>query len=640
MTPSLPDAETLYAGGYTLARMHPSQLAGIAERTVRERLLPRLPIDLDARYERRVPADPAVALDPVAGNTASLRSAIRPATRDRYRAQAREAAAGTPRFLGRSVEVLEAGRVQWHHEDFEALPHLWSLQLYGFEPLDWLVTSSGPDAEPDLRATFDGWLTDWIDDVTLGEPRYLRREWTPWAVSLRIQRFARYLAWRRPADGPADDVDRRLRRELYKNAAFLRNHVEHDVGGNHLVENGAALVMAGVCFVDGDHDWVETGVAILQAAADRQFLADGCHFERSPMYHVLVLTRYLTAWDLLDRAGAPVPDRLDDTATAATEFLQAIRPPDDRIPLLNDAVSDFALPLADCLRYAEAVRAEPSGTDGGRKNCTTSSAARLGESGYRWLRTDAGAMLVDGGPVAPPNLPGHAHSDTLSVLLWCADQPVLTDTGTYAYVAGPRRQYARGVRGHNTVQVGDAEPIALGGKYLMGPRPTPTIRTRDGPVALLEGRYAARPFGDLDYVHHRAVYAGDDWWLVVDTVPDSRAAPVIARYHLHPDVTPTLTDDGVRLALADDTVTFVTLWGSLARSRSEYYPQFGEAVDRPLLELDAEATRPARLAALFTADRPVETALTVGPDGREPRRLEAGASTHRLPALSLLPEDD
>jgi uncharacterized heparinase superfamily protein len=636
MTPPLPDAETLYAGGYTLVRMRPRQLAGMVERHVRERLLGRLPVDLDARYERRVPADPAVTLDAVAENTATLRTALRPETRDRYRARADDAARGTPRFLGRSVDVLEDGRVQWHPDGAAQEPLLWSLKLWGFDPLEWLVTSDPPDAVPDRRATFDSWIDNWIDAVGIGGRRYLRREWTPWAVSLRIQRFCRYLAWRRPDSG-LDALDRRLRRELYKNALFLRDNLERDVGGNHLVENGAALLVAGGCFVDGDHDWLETGVSILTEAADRQFLGDGCHFERSPMYHVLVLTRYLTACDLLERSGESVPAPVAETAAEATAFLRSIRPPDARIPLLNDAVYDVALPLVDCLRYADAVGIGRVGADGGGAATVAARAARPDESGYRWLRTDAGAMLVDGGPVGPPHLPAHAHSDTLAVLLWLDGHPVLTDTGTYAYDGGPRRQYARGVRGHNTVQVGGSEPIALGGKYLLGPRPTPTIRTVDGSVALVEGRYAARPFADPGYVHHRGVYAGDDWWLVVDSVAGEES-PVVARYHLHPDVEPRGWGEGVHLAVDGDALQLTPLAGTVERTRSEYYPRFGEVVERPLVELHADGARSTRLAGLFGPDRPgAEPTLEVDTAGHAPRRLTIGDAVHRLPTAALLP---
>lgn len=74
-----------------------------------------------------------------------------------------------------------------------------------------------------------------------------------------------------------------------------------------------------------------------------------------------------------------------------------------------------------------------------------------GETGYYWLDTDDGRLLVDGSPVGPSHTPSHSHNDMLSVLVWADGRCVLTDTGVYEYADNERRQYARSVAGHNTV---------------------------------------------------------------------------------------------------------------------------------------------------------------------------------------------
>jgi hypothetical protein len=617
-----------FLGLHTARQMHASQLLGIAERKSREQIVSRLPVDFDRFYERRVPADPATRLGPVSENTATLREALDDTTTAQFRTRAEQAAAGTPTFLNRTLRVTDGAGVDWYDDRFDEMPLLWALKLYAFQPLFWLCESYEPGTEPatDHQAAFDGWIRDWTDTVEIGRQQYLRRAWTPWAVSLRILHLSRYLAWRTESgDG---DFERRLGREIYKNALFLDNHIEYDVGGNHLIENGAAMVVAGLVF--DEQGWIDTGTKILTEAADSQFLDDGYHFERSPMYHVLVTTRYLTVCDLLDRSGRPVPDELQTTAEDATTFLEYLRPPDGTIPLLNDSVYGQALPLDDCLAYAHAIgfgtadqQSRPPGVE-------------PQESGYYWLRTDAGGLLVDGGPVGPPHLPGHSHSDTLSFLLWLDDQPVVTDTGTFGYVSESRRNYARGVRGHNTVQVGDTEPIALGGKYLMGPRPEPTTRFDAGAVSIFEGRYEAVPYGSDPYQHHRGIYAGDSWWLVRDTVSDHDGRPTRGRLQLHPTVTPTLEPTGrVRLDVGEtDGTAFVYPLDrtKISITNGPYFPRFGEAISRPVLELSGETTDPATLGVLVSpAD--VET-LAVETDD-EGARLRIGSDDYLLPNRQL-----
>jgi hypothetical protein len=625
-------ARTLYLGGHTLARMRPRQVAGILERHARERLVPALPVDFDRRYERRVPADPPARTDAVADNTATIRRCLDGADRRHRRDRARAAADGEPQFLNRSVRIADGGSVDWAGDRLEDLPLQWRLKLYGFEPLSDALYGFDPDRLPgSVRERFDGWIRGWADEVAVGGRRYLRRRWTPWAVSLRIQRWLRYLAFHE-RHAPDADFERTLRRETYKNACFLRNHVEFDVDGNHLVENGVALLAAGLVF--DESDWTDAGTSVLETAAREQFLADGCHYERSPMYHVVVLTRLLTARDLLARTDHTVPDALNDAAAEATAFLRYLRPPDGELPLLNDSVHGESLSLEACRRYATAV-----GVDAHRPDTDSgllSMEVDAGTSGYRWLRTDAGAMLVDGGPVGPSHLPGHSHSDTLSVLLWVDGRQVITDTGTFDYTGGPRRNYARGVRAHNTVQVGDVEPIPLGGQYLLGPRPAPETRFEPGDVSLFEGRYEARPLAEAPYTHHRAVYAADDWWLLDDAVAGDVDGRVRSRLHLHPDVEPVADGEGLRLETGDRPVRVRPLGGATLRiTDGRYYPRFGEAIDRAVVETRSDGSGSGRVRLALAVDAGEETALAGGADGRQRFRIDG--RTYELPGRRLAP---
>jgi uncharacterized heparinase superfamily protein len=433
----------------------------------------------------------------------------------------------------------------------------------------------------------------------------------------------------------AGGVERPFKRELYKNALFLYNHVEHDVGGNHLIENGAALVSAGIAF--DEVRWIDDGTAVLSTAADEQFLADGFHFERSPMYHVIALTRYLTVCDLLERSGRSVPPSLRSVAERGAAFLSFLRPPDGRIPLLNDSVYGQTLPIDDCLRYAAAIGAiDPSRVDGRSDDERGTTTA----SGYHWLETAGGAMLVDGGSVGPTHLPGHAHSDALNVLLWIDGEPVVTDTGTREYVGDDARRYARGVAGHNTARVGDIEPIALGGKYLLGPRPEPVTRYGTGDVSVFEGRYGAIPYRGPDYEHHRTIYAGDDWWLLDDSITNHGGLPVRSSLHLHPDVDASIEGDGrVRLDVADGTTAFVH---PLEGARSgivpgPYYPRFGETVERSVVQLHADdaGVDPVTVGCLLTSREFDRVAVETDRAG-EPSYLHVDGTRHRLPERTLM----
>lgn len=611
--------------GWTLANMDHRQLVGVVERAGRNHLLPRLPVDIDARYEADPPPTDALRTGAVVENLAVLRASLSPETVTRARELAGEAADGTVTFMNSTVEV-GADPVDWDHPELAELPRLWRLKLHGFEPLGWLVTSMDAD-DPEARAcaeTFEIWIDDWLDTHPVGEEGYLRRGWTPYAVSKRVVNLARFCAWQADA-GLAPSAGARA--GLRKNASFLADNVEHDVGGNHVIENGVALVAAGTVLPDGE-SIRDTGLAVLADPAGEQFLGDGGHYERSPMYHLQVLTGYLTALDLCTRSGLAPPEPISDTVREGMSFLAALTPPDGRIPLLNDAVFGETLSLAAVRAYAS--RIDGTGWSDGTPDRIESPRAALPDTGYYWLGDGDDRMLVDGGPVGPPHLPGHSHNDLLSVLLWVDGQRVVADSGTYSYQPGERRQYARGVRAHSTVRVGDREPIELGRRFLMGERTEPQTAFRRGPVDAFRGSYTAH----CGYEHTRCVHGADDWWLVWDRVTDAGTNPVVSQVLLHPTVGADSGGEGEITVTDSDGEPIAWVYplrvAGTDQSDGKYFPQFGVEQPRTVLEL-----RPTDAGGGFgyVVSTTPRTTVDVTVANNSPESLTLGQETVQVPTV-------
>jgi len=591
---ALPTAARLY--GHTLTRLEPVQVLGMAERTTRDSVLTRLPFDLDRRYNAAIPQRLSVAPNPMKEDLDLLRAELSEATVQAFQRRCRQAADGDLTFLNRTVQLDSPAHPDWFDDRFDDYPLLWPLKLYSFEPVQWLTLGfNTPQSAPDgVVEVFDQWVRDWTESVEIGRPGYLRNAWTPWAVSLRIQALARYLAWRTGGsqDSVSEGLTAALAREIYRSSLFLANHVEDDVGGNHLVENGLALLTAGLLFPECDKSWVSRGLSILGRSGATQFLSDGGHYERSPMYHSIVTTRYVTACSMLAASDHTVPTWLTAMTKQAVAYLRYLCPPDERIPLCNDAVFGQAFPLADCLAYADAVGFGPDG-----RPVRPHSPTR-GETGYYWLNTDHGRLLVDGGPVGPPHLPGHSHNDMLSVLLWVNEQRVLTDTGVYDYGSNERRQYARSIAGHNTVQVGDREPIEIGGKYLMGARTEPTVQYEEADPTLFKGKYETATRAPASYRHDRTILAAENWWLVRDTLqgPDTETDPSVSHLHFHPNMAVTVGETGTvratHRAATDDDPPLLSVHplgvDDVRTTTTEYFPEFGVARERQTVELRSD----------------------------------------------------
>jgi hypothetical protein len=640
--------------------MRTRQLGGVAERKLRHLVVPSLPVDFDARYEPAAEAVRRAAPGPVAADTASIRAQLPAAVGRAFEARARELDAGDVTFRHRTVSVEGSDGVDWVGTGVPSPTTLWGLLFHGFEFLSWPVLAhNGPDDCPAVARTAARWIRDWDDAAVtrIGTRNYLRRSWTPHAVSLRILHLIRYYAWAGAGHDACPSAT--IRRLVGKNAAFLSNHVEHDVGGNHLIENGVALTMAGVFLPEAGSQWRRQGVGVLVDAAD-QFLADGGHFERSPMYHVATLTRYLTAIHLLEESGHAVPPPIRRVAVAGTRFLAAIAPPDGRLPLLNDSAFGFSLPLESCLDYARAVGIDP---DAGTAATRRASEPAPAGSGYHWLGDGPDRLLVDGTAIGPAHLPAHSHNDQFAVLWWVDGRRVLTDTGVFEYLPTDEREYARSVAAHNTVQYADTEPIPTGGSYLFGRRIDPVARTgtRDD-VAYFDGQYRRTARNGPTYRHRRRIYAADGWWLVWDRLTADEPGPARSRLHFDPAVElRSERVDGRRRVAVDlqSTVEPVVDTESsptgaqpepegrpatvdpsayvypvdvarVTREASPYFPEFGRRVSRPSVTLRRDGAD-VSFGVLLSTDR-LET-VEVDRDGDAVVGLRTDDTYRTLPDL-------
>jgi hypothetical protein len=584
----------------------PRQLAGILYRKARNRLYPRLPVDFDGWYRRRIP-DGANSNFAVHGSdTTILRDALANAERERYRSLATDFGDGDVTFLNRTRTVVNPPSLTPDDDRIENLPRLWYLKLAGLEPVRWTVTGfTSPDECPAVVSTLDSWLRSLPKQEPIASRTdYLRGFWTPYAVSLRVVALCRYAAWR-------GELPEGLVPFLYKNLLFLASNVETDVGGNHLFENGAALVAGGLAVSPDGRQFVDTGLDVLASASAEQFLDDGYHYERSPMYHLAVTARLLTVLSLLSASDRPVPNWLRTRTARACAFLPYLRPPDGRIPLLNDAVLGEADRLETVSRYARAVGVDPDPLDA------------PGESELHWLAAGDLRLLFDAGDSGPPSHLGHTHNDPCTVLVWSGSNRLVTDTGTFDYQPGVRRQTARSVRSHNTTHVDGVEPTSIGGRFRMGSAVT-TTTTRHG-IGDVDAVTAEYYVDDPEqYAHTRTCYAGPDWLFVRDDVlTDSE---YVSRLHANPSVAIDVGDvvqfnhtDGMSLAVYPFNVAETTV------RTASYFPRFGEERDRKVLELYSRTKTSGY--ALTLAD----TTVSLRQSNGQPTALVVEGEVYELP---------
>ncbi|MBP3227566.1 MAG: alginate lyase family protein [Bacteroidaceae bacterium] len=386
------------------------------------------------------------------------------------------------------------------------------LWAYNLNYMDYLL-------QPGVSA-FDGRM--WIDRFLRDLPaRTVGLD--PYPTALRLINWAKFHS----LHYSGKDAPPAWRDAFYAQYRHLRRRLERHLLGNHLLEDAFGLYVAALHLGQPDRERLEAA-RLLLGQLKEQTLADGAHYEQSPMYHCILLDRLLDCLNFALAASAPEAEELCGYAVRMLGHLDSIAWSDGTLPLFGDAAVGIA-PTPDEIRaYAQRLG-------------LSWQAVPMADSGYRKLADGALELVADVGNVAARYQPGHTHSDPLTFELRVGGQPLVVDTGISTYEKNARRQYERSYAAHNTAQAGAAdEPFEVWGGFRVG---------RTARVRILADRPAhveAQRRGKVKAT--RAFDLADGTLKITDTLS---APTATARFHLAPGVEATVADDGsVRTPLA------------------------------------------------------------------------------------------
>ncbi|WP_259086035.1 heparinase II/III family protein [Salinibacter ruber] len=442
---------------------------------------------------------------------------------------------------------------------------LWRFHLHYFQYL--------PDLSESLRWEL---CREWISANPAGE----QPAWHPYPTSLRI------INWCKAAPREAQILE-----SLYEQAAYLYRHLETYLLGNHLLENARALIYASHFFGDQGEasKWGKQGLEIYRAQTSEQILPDGGHFERSPMYHALMLEGYV---DVLNLLSENHPDRswLMPTVQAMSTFLLSVTHPSSRIALFNDATRNGACSTDELLGYADRVL-----------DVQPERRAEFEETGYYVHGSDEVYVIIDGGPIGPDHLPAHAHADVFSYELSVGGKLFVVDAGVCEYRSGDMRDYVRSTKAHNTISVDRADQAECWDSFRVARRypPCNVSFEKHGERSFFEGTFDGydRLIGDC--IDHRRRVEADGrkkQITVEDYITGEGRHTVESRIHLHPKVrvhqdreyiTLEREDLYVRISTGDSTARFEDGW---------YCPEFGLRKPNTVIVLGGDKSLPARLS--------------------------------------------
>lgn len=335
-----------------------------------------------------------------------------------------------------------------------------------------------------------------------------------YTISLRTMNWVKFLS----ENNVKEDT---INKNLYQHCQLLYKNLEYHLLGNHLLENGFALLFAGYYFKD--EVFYKKGEAIIKEQLEEQILKDGAHFELSPMYHQIMLHRTLDCIFLLQQnvwKENTLLNFLNNKAQQMLAWLETITYNNGNIPMVNDAAYGIAPTSLEIFKYAKEI------------GLNWTKNAILSDSGYRVYSNKKATLFVDVGNIQPSYQPAHSHADTFSFELYVNNNPLIVDTGTSTYEKNKKRQQERATEAHNTVKIGHLEQTTVWGGF--------RVAKRAKVIALKENENGVEAthngYSNIGVNHTRCFNMSDTKITITDTLSVKPPFTSVAFLHFHPTI--------------------------------------------------------------------------------------------------------
>jgi len=462
-------------------------------------------------------------------------------------------------------------------EDWAA-PHASLLWRYNLHYFDDLNAKNAEDRFTEHCELVDSWIDVCRSTDDVG--------WAPYPSSLRIVNWVKWLSQH------PEQATEKVLLSLAQQTDLLEQRIEYHLLGNHLFENAKALLICGAYLVGEDADrWLSRGLRLVNRELREQFLGDGGHFERSPMYHATML------WDILDliEVSREEPtkglhgyaENWSEVFRNGFRWLETMSFPDGEIAFFNDSAFDIA-PNCEALRVRArhlAVSIEPA---------PRNSVIDLADTGYARVSWSDAVLIADMAPLGPDYLPGHAHADTLSFEMAVDGERLFVNSGTSCYGLSAERERQRGTSAHNTVEVDGENSSETWAGFRVARRAYPIGRAVaagvEGPVLSCSHTGYLRLSGK---VLHTRRWLCRDSLLVIEDRLDGKFAEAKAHFLVHPSWKFVSESGGaIQLQHFNGRIVHISVDGGRLHSESAtWHPRFGQAI--PTIRLVTQLDRAA-----------------------------------------------
>ncbi len=411
-------------------------------------------------------------------------------------------------------ETVRAPSPPWHANVGEE----WRAALHGFL---WLADLAAVGSETAWQ-TARAWTADWLQHFALFDRLAWRADVTGDRLFSWLEHFERLA------------VDAELKRALLQSFARQTRHLmraaQRDASG--LARLAALRGAVAALAATGQDRSLARALQHLAREVERQILADGGHVARSPAAQLAALRYLVDTRAALIAAQNEIPGAVQQAIDRAAPMLRFFRHADGGFALFNGANEGDSALIDRVLARADAKGRAPSTAP----HC-----------GFERLRAGHSLVLFDCGKPPPAGFDRSAHAGTLAFEMSYGRDRLIVNCGAYLGPSAEWRMAMRASAAHSTLIVADTSSLEFraDGSIAAGPQEVTSMRAEDAGAQWVAASHDGykKNFG-LTHARQLFLAADGEDLRGEDRLTGRSGQGFAIRFHLHPSVQASLTQDG------------------------------------------------------------------------------------------------
>lgn len=430
----------------------------------------------------------------------------------------RDMIAGVFDFAGQAIAKDD---LSWEPEI--ASPE-WVAELHGFEWLRDLRSVGGDKARRMAREMVATWIAQY--------PKYNATTWREDVMGTRLK------SWISFHDFFCASADDRFRKDYFSSLAqqaqYLSKSLPGDLSGIPLLLAYRGLAYTGLTMEGGEKRLQQAFQGIITQIRE-QILPDGGHISRSPQAAFEFLQCLVDLRAALIAARKELPPVLQDAIDRIVPAVKFFRHGDGALAQFNGG-QECNTHLCDTILMHSGARGK--------------AAQAMSHSGYEKIIQGRSSLIMDAGLPLVSEYSDRAHSGLLSFEYSYGRDRVIVNCGSSA-AEGKWRKVLRSTLAHSTLTADNRNSCQFDTDGRLSSRASVRAsRQENETAAMIEAThngYVPR-FG---LVHRRCVKLQEqgDALCGEDQLAGKSGVPFTIRFHLHPDVQPSLSETGEEVVI-------------------------------------------------------------------------------------------